>query len=433
MAIERAASESAKGRAINPADLPTPDNVKSYLTTCVKQYQQAHNLPEDSVKISEVDCTPNASAAVSRAAGDAYHQHSCGLSHSNCKRLDDYQMQLMLLEYQNKRRLMMARGEVDAASAAPKQPNTIPSPEEIRFRHYRLHDHQRELMREALPSKKERPAFSTPGHGGMIPPTMPEPPKPSSEKVMKNPTVEDFQRQNEQAMTNLCLEEYQKQLMGLRCGNNKRDRLQFQPATTETPAVVKDEPRLASVEAHRQRQAWDRTLVGMAPTSSGAPSVPAQAAWNSLSTLANADHLKKRQHRSPIEDYNMQLLLLEQQNRKRLMMARQEQDRADRDAAANAQEDENSKQQAGQDMTLANRRQEKLAGSGVSNAQETEQILEMGSALREQNEHKKSHVSKAVHAESEDDPDTGMWSTDEFDEWSNCEDDLETVDKIKAW
>jgi hypothetical protein len=358
-------------------------------------------------------------------------------------------MQLMLLEHQNKRRLMMARGEVDAASTVPKQPNTIPTPEEIRFRHYKLQDYQRELMREALHSKKEQPAFITPGHGGIIPPTTSEPPKPSGEKIVKNSPIEDFQKQNEQAMKNLSLEEYQKQLMVLRCGNHKRDRLQFQPASTETPAVVKDEPRLASVEAHRQQHAWHRTLLGMAPTPSGAPPVPVQTSVNSFSTLANADHLKKRQHRSPIEDYNMQLLLLEQQNRKRLMMARQEQDKADQQnrerlvtarqedkvdqgTAANAQEDGNSKQQAGKDLTLANREQEKLACNGVSNAQETEQILEMGSALREQNGHEKRSVSKAVYTEPEDDLDTGMWSTDEFDEWSNCEDDLETVEKAEV-
>src|SRR3989440_4464726 len=227
MAIERAVLESAKGRAVNTADLPTPGNVKSYLTSCVKRYQQAHNLPEDSVKISEVDCTPNANVAGSRATGDAYHQHSCGLSHSNCKRLDDYQIQLMLLEYQNKRRLMMARGEVDAAGTAPKQPNAIPSPEEIRFRHCKFQDYQRELMREASHAKKEQPTLSTPGHGGIIPPVMSQPPKPSNEKAMKDSAVEDFQKQNEQAMKNLCLEDYQKQLTALRWSNHQRDKLQF--------------------------------------------------------------------------------------------------------------------------------------------------------------------------------------------------------------
>jgi hypothetical protein len=261
---------------------------------------------------------------------------------------------------------------------------------------------------------------------------MSQPPKPSNEKATKDSAVEDFQKQNEQAMKNLRLEEYQKQMTALRWSNHQRDKLQFQPAPTKAPPVVKDEPRLASVEAHGQRHAWDRTQIGIASAPSGAPSAPTQASVNSFSTLANANHLKKRQHRSPIEDYNMQLMLLEQQNRKRLMMARQEQDRVDQDAAANTRGDGNSKQQAGHDITLANREKEKSACNSISKAQKTGKISEMGSALREQNGHEKSDVSKAVHAEPEDDSDMGLWSSDESDEWSNCEDALETVDRVEA-
>ena len=161
----------------------------------------------------------------------------------------------MLLEYQNKRRLMMARGEVDAAGTAPKQPNAIPNPEEIRFRHCKFQDYQRELMREASHAKKEQPALSTPGHGGIIPPVMSQPPKPSNEKAMKDSAVEDFQKQNEQAMKNLCLEDYQKQLTALRWSNHQRDKLQCQPAPTKAPPVVKDEPRVGSPEAFRQQHA----------------------------------------------------------------------------------------------------------------------------------------------------------------------------------
>jgi hypothetical protein len=461
MAMEKAAVESAKGRPIIPADLPTPDNVKSYITNCLKRYQQAHNLPEDSVKVSDAECTPIVRG--SRVTGDAYHHHSCGLGNPNCKKLEDYQMQLMLLEHQNKRRLMIAAAETDATTAIPKPPITTPSFEETKFRHYKLQEYQRELMREAMQANKEQPVCNAPSQGEIVAPTKPEPQDPL----------------NVQAMKNLSLEEYQKQLMVLRCGNRKRDMLQFQPAATGVPQSATDEPRLASVEAHGQQQAWDRTRPRNAPMAAGAPPVPARAPINSYSTLASADYLKNRQHRSPLQDYNMQLMLLEQQNRKRLMMARQEQDKAVVDGAAtpddlknrqhrsalqdynmqlklleqqnrnrlimarpkqdkavvdgvaNSQEGGKSKQQADESATLATHEWEKLAINGGSNAQESEQIPEMGSALGAQNSSDKGNVSEVVHTEPEDEPDTAMWSTDEFDEWSNCEDDEETAERLE--
>jgi hypothetical protein len=460
MATEKTAVEPAKGRPIIPADLPTPENVKSYITTCIKRYQQAHNLPEDSLKISDADYKPTVGG--SRVTGDAYHHHSCGLGNPNCQKLEDYQMQLMLLEQQNKRRLMMASAEVDTAGAAPKQLITTPSLEETKFRHYKLQEYQRELMREAMQANKDQATSIAPSQSEPIAPTKPEPQDPL----------------NVQAMTNLSLEEYQKQLMVLRCGSRKRDMLQFQPAASGPPQSATDEPQLASVEAHGQQQARDRTRSRNAPMPAGAPPVPARAPINSYSTHPSADYLKNRQHRSPLEDYNMQLMLLEQQNRKRLMMARQEQDKAVVDGAAtaddlknrqhrssvedynmqlklleqqnrnrlvmarikqdkafvdgvaNAHEGRKSKQPADVSPTLAISEREKLAANGGSTAQESEQILEMGSALGAQNAPDKGNGLEVVHTEAEDEADTAMWSTDEFDEWSNCEDDEETAEKL---
>ena len=41
-------------------------------------------------------------------------------------------------------------------------------------------------------------------------------------------------------------------------------------------------------------------------------------------------------------------------------------------------------------------------------------------------------IEKAVHPYCEDEEDIAMWSTDEFDEWSICGDDIETVEKEEA-
>jgi hypothetical protein len=36
-----------------------------------------------------------------------------------------------------------------------------------------------------------------------------------------------------------------------------------------------------------------------------------------------------------------------------------------------------------------------------------------------------------VHSDDEDEEDAAMWSTDEFDEWSNCGDDMETAEELE--
>lgn len=327
MVMEKAALQTAKGLSINPATLPTPDNFESYITNCLKRYQQAYNLPEDTLKISGTRCTPI--SGDSRLTGDAYHHHSCGLTNSGCKKLQDYQMQIMLLEQQNKRRLQMARQEPDAGSTATKQPNETPTLQEIKFRHYKLQDYQRQLMCEAaMQAKKEQPTTSVPNQANCITPTHSAPHDPL----------------NEQAMKNLSLEGYQKQLSALNSGDHK-DRLKFQRPITEPPPRVPDTSRLP-------KQDTPAAGVQQAYTPAGAPPMPLQMPSCALTMPASADYLKKRtaahQQRNPIQDYNMQLMLLEQQNRKRLMLARGD--------------------------------QQKPAIAGALNAQEGEQVIEMGSA-----------------------------------------------------
>ena len=326
MTVEKAALQTAKGVPINPANLPTPDNVKLYIANCLKRYQQAHNLPEDTLKVSDTRCTPI--SGESRLTGDAYHHHSCGLSNPNCKKLQDYQMQIMLLEQQNKRRLQMARQEPDTGSTVTKQPIETPTLQELKFRHYKLQDHQRQLMCEAMQAKKEQPTTSVPDQANCIAPTRSAPQDPL----------------NEQAVKNLSLEEYPKQRSVLNCGDHK-DRLKFQRPTTEPPPGVMDAPRLPKQEA---------PLAGVqqAHTPAGAPFMPPPMPQCALTMPASADYPKNRtaahQQRNHIQDYNMQLMLLEQQNRKRLMLARGD--------------------------------QQKLAVAGARNAQESEHVIEMGSA-----------------------------------------------------
>jgi hypothetical protein len=420
MAMERANLGWAKGRAINMADLPTPENVKSYITNCLERYQKAHNLPEDSVKVSDTHSTPLAGGP--RVNGDAYHYHSCGLSNDGCKKVQEYQLQIQLLEHHNKRRLMMARAETNASSVTPKQPIETPTMQELKFRTYTVQDYQRQLMRGEMQAKKEHLTFSAPGQGDTVAPTKSEPLDPL----------------NEQAMKNLSLEEYQKQLMVLRCGHQRKDKLKCQAAMTQCPSGVTDTSRSAKQEAPpaEMQVMWSCGQPKAAPMPAGAPPLLAGASMDFLPTFANANHPKTpttaHQYRSPIQDYNMQLLLLEQQNKKRLMMARQEQDKITLAVPPNTQDGGKPKQHTEESLALARREREKLAANGGSNAQESEQIMEMGSALRAQNVHDKRDVSEFVQTEPEDESDTAMWSTDEFDEWSNCEDDMETAKKLEV-
>ena len=563
MAMERAALNTAKGRPVITADLPTPENVKSYITNCLKRYRQVHNLPADSVEVSDADCVPVARG--SKATRDAYHLHSCGLSNPNCKKLEDYQTQIMLLEYQSKRRLMMARGEAEVAGTATKQPVTPPSLQDIKFRHYKLQDYQRQLMREGLHAKKEQPMANTADQGEPV----------AQSKLGPQDLL------NEQAMENLSLEEYQKQLMFLRCGNHKY-RLKFQPGVAECPRV----PNTASGTAKPGalpagvQQIWGG-VPPIAPIPTGAPPAPARTSTDTSTMPADAKYLKDQaathQRRSSIQDYEMQLMLLEQQNKKRLMMARNELDKVAADGDPKAQDNKPKmemgsalgaqlraqdksdlsnpalrdyqmrlmlfEQQNKKRLILERMAQEKPSVSGPSHEQESEQIMEMGSALRAQNNgHDKSDLSgpspagtplvvredangaqwiafeylkdgvkmeytircdistvkcddlspefrtencvyaqasvpikeykgsrllyetecnnlgwalaelnpclrnkrgligravdsyrssiqMVVHPYCEDEEETAMWSTDEFDEWSNCGDDMETVEK----
>src|SRR5947209_1151208 len=221
MVMEKASLQTAKGLPINPANLPAPDNFESYITNCLKRYQQAHNLPDDTLKISGTRCTPI--CGDSRLSGDTYHHHSCGLTNSGCKKLQDYQMQIMLLEQQNKRRLQMARQEPDAGSTVTKQPNETPTLQELKFRHYKLQDYQRQLMCEAMQAKKEQPATSVPNQANCPAPTHPAP----------------QDALNEQAMKNLSFGGHQKQFWVTNCGNHK-GKLEFQRPITEPPPGVTD-------------------------------------------------------------------------------------------------------------------------------------------------------------------------------------------------
>jgi hypothetical protein len=327
MVMEKAALQTTKGLPINPATLPTPDNFESYIANCLKRYQQVYNLPEDTLKISDTKCTPI--SGDSRLTGDAYHHHSCGLTNSGCKKLQDYQMQIMLLEQQNRRRLQMARQEPDAGSTVTKQPNETPTPQELKFRHYKLQDHQRQLMCEAMHAKKEQPTTtSVPNQANcvtLIPSALQDP-------------------LNEQAMKSLSLEGRQKQFTAFHSADHK-DRLKFQRPITESPPEVTDTSRLP-------KQDTPPAGVQQAYTPAGASPMPLQMPNSALTMPASADYLKRRiaahQQRNSIQDYSMQLMLLEQQNKKRLMLARGD--------------------------------QQKPAIAGTPNAQEGEQVTEMGSA-----------------------------------------------------
>jgi len=108
----------------------------------------------------------------------------------------------------------------------------------------------------------------------------------------------------------------------------------------------------------------------------------------------NAPVSKSTNH--AIEDYHMQLMLLEQQNKKRLMMARHEQDNL-------------AEKQVDLDKTI----------DPVPMDLEAEQILEMEGAL---GGHEETHTEQKVSLPVlTDDHDQEIWSGDDMDEWDKVE------------
>ena len=297
---------------------------------------------------------------------------------------------------------MMARGESEAPNAAIKQPITTPTYEDIKFRHYKLQDYQRQLMSPGLRAATEQqpPCASAQGQSDARSKSEPQDPL------------------NEQSMKNLSLDEYQKQLMNLRCGNHKKS-VKVPPAATECLPNATNEPRLPNLETVQKRQAQPMRL----PESNrimpfAAPTMQAGASTYAFTHPTDADLLKNgaatQQRRSSVQDYEMQLMLLEQQNKKRLMMARTELDqmatadatkihgneqKAAMGSAPEAQvyaQDKKSGNHALQDyqmqlMLLEQQRKKLLIAkrhdlqkspiSGPSYDQESEQIMEMGFAL----------------------------------------------------
>ena len=297
---------------------------------------------------------------------------------------------------------MMARGESEAPNAATKQPITTPTYEDIKFRHYKLQDYQRQLMSSGLRAVTEQQLPCASARGQSDAQARSEPQDPA----------------NEQSMKNLSLDEYQKQLMNLHCGNHKNS-IKFPSAATECPPNSTNETQLPNVEIVQKRQAQpmrfpesNRTMPFAAPT------VQAGALTDVFTKPTDGDHHKNgaatQQRRSSIQDYEMQLMLLEQQNKKRLMMARTEPDKmvtADgtnihrneqKTAMSSAPEapccvqDKKTDNRALQDyqmqlMLLEQQRkkllmakrhgQEKSSIGSPSYDQESEQIVEMGFAL----------------------------------------------------
>jgi hypothetical protein len=384
MIMEKAALRTAKGLPINPAHLPTPDNFESYIASCLKRYQQAHNLPEDTLKIADTKCTPVSGDA--RVTRDAYHHHSCGLTNSGCKKLQDYQMQIMLLEQQNRRRLQMARPEPDAGSTATKQPNETPTLQELKFRNYKLHDYQRQLMCEAMQAKKEQPTTSVPHQANGGTPTHSAP----------------QDALNEQAMKKLSLKEPYDMVMWS-CSGDVTYEPKSQRPTTELPQGAADASRLLKQDA---------PVAGVPQTHmpAGALSRPPPLPNYTMTMPASADLLRRQN--AALQDYSMQLMLLEQQNRKRLMLARADQQKLAVAHGRSAQEGEQAiktgsvsdvqvhsgdrsaphkndlaadyqthftwlEQQRGKAQLLARSSQQQPAASDAPNTQECKQIMDM--------------------------------------------------------
>ena len=321
--------------------------------------------------VSDAACAPASMGP--RATGDLYHVHSCGLTDPNCKKVQDYQMQLMLLEHQNKRRLSVARREAQAHDAA-KPPLTTPSHEEIKFQHYKLQDYQQQLMREQLQAAKERRVPSISAQG------------PSDAQVKSEPR----DPLNEQAMKDLYLERHQRQPIVQRCGDSK-DKLKSPRAATEGPPKVTTESQLPNLGMLAEQDfpaggvSWFTPMMATGPPVWAAPSHHA------------------------IQDYEMQLMLLEQQNKKRMMMARNEQTEMAADGSPKSSEQKcepGSIPEAQSSDSYANRHcglqgyqfqllelqklealmatkigPQKPSGSGHPYGQESLQIMEMGSAL----------------------------------------------------
>jgi len=119
---EKSRLEMDRSNASEHANVANHDDVKAYLNDCIKQYQQIHHLPAESIRISDSD---SVGITGGMTADGPFNQGPGDRPRPGNHNLHDYQMQLMLLENQNKKRLMMARREVEERQATDHEAEQI--------------------------------------------------------------------------------------------------------------------------------------------------------------------------------------------------------------------------------------------------------------------------------------------------------------------
>jgi hypothetical protein len=293
---------------------------------------------------------------------------------SACPALQDYQMQLMLLEQQNKKRLLQARAKQDSASrstqgfASSSHPDVSPSriscstveeasnrarqrqsgnpgvPTMIPYQFPARQDYQMQLMlleqqnkKRLLQARAEHDSASRPTQGSTSSSHPNVPPGRISCSTVEGASDRARQRQSGnpgvptmKSYQSPTRQDYQMQLMLLEQQNKKR-----------------------LLQAQVEQDFASRSTQGFA--SSSHPDVPSSRI--SCSTVEGAsDRARQRQSGNPSvptmilyqsptrQDYQMQLTLLEQQNKKRLLQARVEQANASSSAVQSTQEFAGSRQ-----------------------------------------------------------------------------------------
>ena len=193
--------------------------------------------------------------------------------------LQDYQMQLMLLEQQNKKRLLMARQYQDSMTSSPPSTNIQPDVPNDYQMQLRLLEQQN--AKRLLGTRQYQDLMAHPLDAGNNAGNNAQPDAPKEDRQMQLRLLE---QQNKRRLLGT---QQEQDSMTYPCGPTVNAGNNMQPAV---PAAVS---KLQHETSH-------------------ACSPPMNASINS------GNHA--------LQDYQMQALLLEQQNKKRLLMARQEHD-----------------------------------------------------------------------------------------------------------
>jgi hypothetical protein len=220
------------------------------------------------------------------------------------ERLQDYHMQLMLLEQQNKKRLMMARQKQEDQSPSVKQEQEMPKPSPNS--HVQTPNHVIQECRIFGPSPAELKEMERLLKIRQEQDAMPIPRK--QEDRTSNHVIQDCIIPGETPAE----KQYKERL---RKARREQEAMMNPPSEhVQAPQMAKQDLCIQAAESFLAEQQNKEP-----PQKAGRDAMPTPPIQH-----AKASSQKQQDH--TLQDQQMHLMLLEQQNKKRLMMIRQEQD-----------------------------------------------------------------------------------------------------------